>query len=443
MPRRSTASTLAVWMNGRQAGTWTVTPSRGHEFAYAENWVHDTQARPISLSMPLRPREPYRGMVVSNFFENLLPDNKTIRERLQREFSTPSTRAFDLLNEIGRDCVGAIQLLPPGETPVASPHLDMTELTEQEVAAILRNVPVSGRLQDDANEDAFRISIAGMQEKTALIWHRDRWHMPKGATPTTHILKLPLGLLPQGVDLGTSVENEWLCSLLMRAFGLPVAKSRIVMFEDQKVLAVERFDREWTRGGEWIERLPQEDFAQITGTPPERKYESEGGPGIARIMDQLLGAQQPEEDRRRFMKTQVIFWLLCAIDGHAKNFSVFIERQGRFRMTPGYDVLSAHPVLGDGAGKIAMEKAKMAMAVWGENRHYRWSEMRPAHFRQTAKDCGLGAWSEHYLDEVLEQTPRAIEAVEHELPDGFPAGIAEAIFKGVIAASNALRMAGG
>lgn len=438
MPRRSTASTLAVWMNGQQVGTWKVTP-KGHEFSYAETWATSPRAYPASLSLPLRPHEPYRGGVVENFFENLLPDNKAIRERLQQRFGAPSSRAFDLLNEIGRDCVGALQLLPIGETAADWQKIDAAELSEKSVADLLRNVVVPGRHHhDDDDEDDFRISIAGAQEKTALLWHRDRWYRPRRATPTSHILKLPLGIAPSGIDLSTSVENEWLCSLLMGEFGLPVAKSRIETFEDQKVLVIERFDRKWSEGAAWLERLPQEDFAQVTGTRPDQKYESEGGPGIEKIMRQLLGAQQPEDDRHRFMKTQVVFWLLCAIDGHAKNFSVFIERQGRFRLTPSYDVLSAYPMLGHGAKKIATQKAKMAMAVWGQNRHYRWSEIKRSHFAQTAKDCGLGRRAESYVDEVVEQVPRVIDAVRHKLPKDFPGVVSDSIFDGVATAAKAL-----
>lgn len=420
---------MAVWMNGEQAGTWKVTPSRGHEFSYAESWAANPEARPISLSLPLRPHEPYRGQVVENYFENLLPDNRAIRERLRQKFEVPSTSAFDLLNEIGRDCVGALQLLPPTEPATQTHTLDEVELDEKSVADLLRKIVVPGRHHDDEGE--LRISIAGAQEKTALLWHDDRWYRPRGATPTSHILKLPLGIAPSGIDLRTSIENEWLCSQLMQEFGLPVANSRIESFEDQKVLVVERFDRRWTSDAKWLERLPQEDFAQVTGTRPDQKYESDGGPGIKRIMDQLFGAQQAENDRRRFMKTQVVLWLLCAIDGHAKNFSLFIERQGRFRLTPSYDVLSAHPVLGHKAGKIAPEKAKMAMAVWGKNRHYRWAEMRRSHFQQTAKDCGLGRWAESYVDEVIHDATRAVDAVRSRLPAGFPAEVGDSICDGV------------
>jgi serine/threonine-protein kinase HipA len=211
-----------------------------------------------------------------------------------------------------------------------------------------------------------------------------------------------------------------------------------VRFGDIEALAVERFDRRAAPGGKWIERIPQEDFCQATGTPPELKYESDGGPGIARIMRELGGADEARTDRLRFMRMQIVYWLLCAIDGHAKNFSVFLQPRGRFRLTPAYDVLSAHPLVGRGRGKLAAEKVRMSMAVWGANRHYRWAEMRRAHFAKTAADCGVGADIEALLSDVVLLAPRAVETAHAALPKGFPEAVAGPILEGVLGAARRL-----
>ena len=435
MARRSSTAALGVWMNGDLVGTWKVTPSRGHEFSYDGSWVEKSTARPISLSLPLRPSEPYRGPLVSNFFENLLPDNRAIRERVRTRFAAPSTRAFDLLTEIGRDCVGAIQLLPQGDKPEGLNTIEATPLSAAEIAQILRSLTIVSK---DGNDEEFRISIAGAQEKTALLRQDDRWFRPRGTTPTTHILKLALGIVPSGIDLSTSIENEWLCSKILGEYGIEAADSSMERFEDQAALVVTRFDRKRTDDKSWWMRLPQEDIAQATGTPPEQKYEYDGGPGIKPIMDLLLGSQNAETDRRRFFKTQIAFWMLGAIDGHAKNFSVFIQRQGRFVLTPGYDVMSAYPVMGKGQGKIAFEKAKMAMAVWGKNRHYKWAEIRRSHFGQSARDCGLGDAANDIIDELVERTATVVDKVSGKLPPNFPAGVADSIFGGLKAAGEKL-----
>jgi serine/threonine-protein kinase HipA len=387
--------------------------------------------------MPLRPsKEPYRAGVEA-FFDNLLPDNRQIRERIQRRFHTASLGAFDLLEEIGRDCVGALQLLPEGEPPVNVRQITAERLTTDEVAQVLTRSLDSTFAREEGLEETFRISLAGAQEKTALLFRDGVWHRPTHATPTTHILKLPLGANPQGIDLSTSVENEWLCSEVVRAYGIPVAKCWIETFAEQKALVVERFDRRLASDGSWYLRLPQEDLCQATATAPGLKYESDGGPGIRAIMELLLGSDQAAGDRRDFMRTQLVFWMLAAIDGHAKNFSVFLLPAGAYRLTPRYDILSAYPVLGHGRGRLAPEKIRMAMAVQGKNRHYRWKEICARHWLETAKRCGFGEMKP-IVEEVVARTPDVVEQVRRIVPPGFPAPIVDAILEGINARSEQL-----
>lgn len=435
MGRRSTRQTLDIWMNGERVGRWTTGPAGLQELSYDAAWLESPHARPLSLSLPLRPPEtPHRGAAVRSWFENLLPDSDAIRERLQARFSTPSTRAFDLLAEIGRDCVGAVQLLPEGSPRPRVRTIDATPLSDGDVGRLLEEAPRVGRHVDF--ED-FRISLAGAQEKIALLHDGKRWLKPRGATPTTHILKLPIGNAV--IDLSASIENEWLCSQFLRELGLPVAECEPRRFGSEHALVVKRFDRRWSDDGEWIARLPQEDLAQATGRGPDQKYESDGGPGIRELMALLGGSVEPHADRLDFFRSQVAFWLLCAIDGHAKNFSVFLEAGSRFRLTPRYDVISAYPVLGHGSGKLPRKTVKMAMAVWGKNRHYRWSEIRRKHFQQTAKDCGIGDDGADVIERLVAAVPSAVDRVYHQLPAAFPKHVASSILEGVIAAAKLLR----
>lgn len=440
MGRARKSRELAVWMNGELVGEWRLPTGGGQEFVYADSWLSSKAARPISLSFPLRPsREPYRAGVEA-FFDNLLPDSRQIRERIQRRFHAGSTSAFDLLSQIGRDCVGALQLLPAGARAPEARRITGESLTNDGVARLLA-ASLGGPLGQEGAEagDDFRISLAGAQEKTALLWHKGAWHRPTGATPTTHILKLPIGIGPQRIDLSTSVENEWLCSEIVRAYGIPIAPCRIATFGDQKTLVVERFDRRLATGGKWWLRLPQEDFCQATATPPALKYENDGGPGIRRILDVLLGAQDPAEDRRDFLRTQAVFWLLAAIDGHAKNFSIFLLPGGGFRLTPRYDVLSAYPMLGRGRGKLAPQRIKMAMAVDGRSRHYLWSRIEARHWIETARKSGVPDMPA-ILDELVDRTPEVISRVGNDLPKGFPAHIADAILSGVRTAAERMHV---
>jgi len=424
-------------MNGEKVGDWRLAAT-GQEFLYAETWLSSPSGRPISLSLPLRPsREPYRNGVEA-FFDNLLPDNRQIRERIQRRFNTRSIGAFDLLLEIGRDCVGALQLMPDDEPPPNVRQITGERLTTNGVERLLSRMLGSPFSQGEADEDAFRISLAGAQEKTALLWHKGTWFRPTHATPTTRILKLPMGVNTQGIDLSTSVENEWLCAQIAQEFGIEVAKCRMESFGQYKTLVVERFDRRPAPGQTWYLRLPQEDLCQATATPPALKYESDGGPGIGAVMDLLLGSERAVEDRQDFMRTQLVFWMLAAIDGHAKNFSVFLLPGGAYRLTPRYDILSAYPILGHGRGKLAPEKIRMAMAVTGKSRHYRWKEIHARHWIETARRQGLGEM-EQIMSDVIARTPVAIDRVRGVVPAEFPAEIAEAILGGIEARAEQLK----
>lgn len=440
MGRPSQSRALGVWMNGMRVGTWRL-PARGaEEFEYDPAWLTSERYRPLSLALPAPAGGgPLRGDIIGNYFDNLLPDNAEIRRRLQARFGTKSLAPFDLLAAVGRDCVGALQLLPEGEASKNIEVIDGTPLDEAGVEReLIRTVSMPGALGQQDEDEALRISIAGAQEKTALLLHEGRWCRPNGATPSTHIFKLPLGTVGnQQLDLATSVENEWLCLKLLEAFGLPVAHAQMAVFGAQRCLVVERFDRVLHPSGKFWLRLAQEDMCQATGTPGAKKYEEDGGPGILTLAS-LLRQSEDGGDAERFLKTQVLFWMLRLIDGHAKNFSIALGTGGRFRLTPAYDVLSAWPLIGDGANLIPAQKVKMAMAWSGKNRHYHAAQIQPGHFVETARRCGFADGLMGMLEGLVVGTRPAVEAVRKQLPENFPERIAESIFNGTLASANRL-----
>jgi len=440
MPRPSRRRVLNVSMNGEHVGQWVAAPNMPQEFTYAVAWTEAEDARPISLSLPITDIGiAYKGLVVERFFENLLPDNSEIRARIRRYVNAESVQAFDLLAKIGRDCIGALQISPDDEVTPTVRSIDGTPVDDAEIEQILLKTSGSatlGRLEED---DDFRISLAGAQEKTALLRVRKQWLRPHGATPSTHILKLPIGQSPFGIDLSTSVENEWLCAEIMRAYGFATATCEMARFGGQKALIVERFDRRLAQDGSWIIRLPQEDFCQATGTDREQKYEADGGPGIEKIMGILLGAADPMLNRLDFFRTQIVFWMLCATDGHAKNFSLFLESRGRYRLTPRYDVMSAFPVMGKKSGQLSRQKIKMAMAVQsGKNRHYRWDDILKRHFEGTAKRCAVAAEVESLFEDLIERTPYVLDVVQRRLPANFPSAVSDPILNGLTSSAKTL-----
>lgn len=414
MARRRTHTPLNVFLNGRPVGTLRRASSGAIDFQYASDWLAWENAFPVSLSLPLR-EDRYIGAPVVNVFDNLLPDSDAIRKRLAERVGAGGADAYSLLAALGHDCVGALQFLPEGVDPGKAGATDGRPVTDDEIAAIVKNL-ASAPLGMGEDED-FRISIAGAQEKTALLRKDGRWFKPTGAAATTHILKPQIGQLPNGVDLSNSVENEYFCLKLMAALGVPAAHAEIADFGDKRTLIVERFDRLWTRDGRLL-RLPQEDMCQALSVPPTRKYQSDGGPGMRDIIQLLKGGDAPDEGIAAFMRACIIFWMLGATDGHAKNFSVALGPGGRFRLTPLYDVLTAQPSLD--AGQIQQKTFKLAMSV-GKNRHYAVASIAPRHFLQTAELAGVGAPLMRALFEDLAATALdRTDAMIADLPRGFP-----------------------
>ena len=439
-PRQSRE--LTVWMNGEQVGTWVLPARRSQEFHYAGSWLSSPNRRPLSLSLqPVPAATVLRGLAVEAWFENLLPDSASIRQRVQQRFRTASSGAFDLLEAVGRDCAGAVQLLSPGEQPSGLDRIEADPLTDRAIGDLLRGVtaPTASALAGPSDEE-LRLSVAGAQEKTALLFHDDRWCRPLGSTPTTHLFKLPMGVVGTGqIDLSTSVENEWLCGRLLEAYGLEVANAQMAAFDGQRCLIVERFDRRLhPKGSHWL-RLPIEDFCQATATPPRLKYESEGGHGMVAISQWLTQSATAEKDLQTFFSAQVLFWMLRAIDGHAKNFSLFLQPGGNYQLTPLYDVLSAWPVIGKGAGLYAQQKIRMAMAWHGtKSRTYKPLQIQRRHLTTTASRLGLGGRANDLLESLIVRTPGVIAAVAAKLPKDFPAAVAEPIFEGLQASATQL-----
>ena len=425
MARRRTRRPLNVYLNSKLVGRLRRHASGAVDFQYAPAWLSWDHAIPVSLSLPLRD-DRFTGQPVIAVLDNMLPDAERIRRQLAEQVRADGHDAFSLLSKLGRDCVGALQYLPDGVEPGEAGAIEARAIDEAEIERKLEGLWRAPLGVDEDGE--FRISIAGAQEKTALLFWKKRWNIPHGTTATTHILKPRIGQLPNGIDLSNSVENEYLCMKLAAAFGLPTAEVAIKDFGAQRVLVVERFDRLWARDGRLL-RLPQEDCCQALSVPSAGKYEVHGGPGIAAILELLKGSDEPQADRRAFLKAQVLFWLIAATDGHAKNFSLFLHPGGRYRLTPLYDIMSAQMAFD--AGQMRRNQLKLALAV-GKNRHSVIHEVLPRHFAQTAAAAGVpAAVVDGIFEELLADEAVAIAQTVAALPEDFPEPLARSVLDGV------------
>lgn len=426
---------LIAWMNCERVGILTRNTNGAHTFQYDPSWLNNRLARPLSISLPLQ-LPVISSAAVLNYFDNLLPDSPLVRDRIVARYQAKSRQPFDLLREIGKDSVGAVMLLPPDSTP-ADLGLNFERLDEHKLERVLSAYQADIPLGMISEEHDFRISVAGAQEKTALLATDDGWAIPHGATPTSHIIKLPIGEIKQPfatLDMRESVENEYLCLALARALGFAVPDASIIHAGKMKALAVQRFDRRWNHQQTQLLRLPQEDMCQAFGLPSALKYESDGGSGIADIMQFLMGSSNALEDRYAFMKFQVFQWLIGATDGHAKNFSVFIERGGSYRLTPFYDIISVFTSMGGNGLNIRDLKLAMSLKA-SKGRKNQIDKIFPRHFLATAKQVNFDQNSMiAIIDFFIAEMGAAIERVSKTLPPGFPERIAEHLFE------NSLRM---
>ena len=328
---------LRVLVNGELLGAVAQRTSGDLVLTYDRSWQERGDSFPLSLSMPLAQRE-HGDLVVRPFMENLLPDNARILEQWARQFHVSARNPFALLACMGEDCAGAVQFVRPEryEEGVHAGPGDIDWLTEEEIAVRLRDLVEqhgTGRLPGDRGQ----FSLAGAQPKMPLLFDGERWGIPSGRMPTTHILKPHAQQGLEGFDI-----NEHLCLRLAKELGFAVAESRLENFAGQETLVVARYDRLRIGDGRVI-RLHQEDTCQSLGVSPLRKYQNEGGPGPADIVNLLLReSDDAETDVAAFLDALALNWVIAGTDAHAKNYALLLSA-GSVRLAPLYDVISILP----------------------------------------------------------------------------------------------------
>lgn len=387
---------LVVIAEHRVMGEIHRNPAGRLTFIYDESWRALPNAYPISLSMPLVIRE-HEHRRIDPWLWGLLPDNEIILRRWAQRHHVSARNAFALLSHIGEDCPGVIQLVRPERVAAILDETDsqIEWLTEHDVAERLR---LLGRDQSAwrTSSDTGQFSLAGAQPKTALLHDGIRWGVPSGAMPTTHILKPPVDALD-----GHAV-NEHICLELARALDMPAADSVVTEFEDQTAIVVKRYDRLQT--GNTIRRLHQEDMCQATGHAPEEKYQSEGGPGPADIIE-LLGSQSgdPETDIWTYTRALIFNWLIGGTDAHAKNYSMLIQSGGHARLAPLYDIASAYPY------DLDSRRMKLAQKIGGR---YKIDEIGRHQWEKFANDAHLPATAViGACRDMAEQIPDTLSSV--------------------------------
>lgn len=350
--RKNERQVLVVLLNGSLAGNVYQASTGTLRFVYDDSWREAEDSYPLSLSMPLTAAE-HRHEVITAFLWGLLPDNERTLDHYGRLFGVSARNAVALLRHMGADCAGAIQLVPPeraSDAQEAANDGTIEWLDDLEIAGELRTVRERG-IPGTSLRTVGQFSLAGAQPKIALIEENGRWGRPSGRIPTTRILKPPSG------QFHGFAENEHFCLELAAGLNLGVVQSRVMRFVDEVAIVVDRFDRVKQRRG--YLRIHQEDFCQALGIMPTRKYEREGGPGVAAIISLLRDASiNPTEDIERFVQATALNWVIAATDAHAKNYALLHGPGGDVRLAPFYDILSYLPYTDSG-----LQRVKLAMKV--------------------------------------------------------------------------------
>ncbi|MDP2378391.1 type II toxin-antitoxin system HipA family toxin [Reyranella sp.] len=368
-------SELIALLAGKEIGRVQRDAHGRLSFSYSDEWRAEPDAYPLSLSMPVAARE-HRRSDIEAFLWGLLPDNERVLERWAAKFQVSARNVFALLSHVGEDCAGAVQFVTPDRLDaIRSGSEDKIEwLEERDIAERLKTLKTdhaAWRLPSDTGQ----FSLAGAQPKTALLLEGNRWGIPSGRLPTTHILKPPTGAFDG------HAENEHICLMLARSLGLPAVQSQVMKFGDQIAIVIERYDRQ--RQGNDIVRVHQEDICQALGIMPTKKYQNEGGPSPAAIVELLRAASTDREaDVATFTAALGFNWLIGGTDAHAKNYSLLLSGP-QVRLAPLYDVASILPY-----DKFDKRKVKLAMKIGGD---YKLDQISLRQWQKFAREMRLDA----------------------------------------------------
>ena len=375
---------LNVYLGSQMIGRLWLDNARQFVFQYAESWLQDQQAVPLSLQLPLQ-AQAFEADSAKPFFTNLLPEGG-LRSATARRLGLSERNDYALLEAIGGECAGAVSVLPEGSQPGGSNtyHTLHDEALNQLIADLPRRPMLAG-------ETGMRLSLAGAQNKLPVYFDGERISLTVDGSPSSHILKPPIAEYPD------SVYNEWFCIRLAERVGLSVPKV-IILAKDKPLYLIERYDRKVSKSGS-LERLHQEDFCQALGIAPDQKYEKEGGPGLVQCFNLLRDhSVKPVADIQMLLKWVIFNVLIGNADAHGKNISLLWSDNGPV-LAPFYDLMSTaiYPDLTD----------KLAMKIGAEDRPDWIIERR---WRQFAKDVDIG--DRLVLSRLVEMQEQVVEQAD-------------------------------
>jgi serine/threonine-protein kinase HipA len=311
----------------------------------------------LSVGLPIGSPTGRRDMRGLDFFENMLPEGQALA-RIATLAGTRPADTYGILRAYGRDCAGAVMLLPEGEVPGGAADSGYSPMTLDELRRVIGALDVAPL--GAAPERGFRPSLAGFQPKALLGRAADgTWQLPCGDAPSTWILK------PDGQH--AMAANEATCLGLAAACGLAVPAAELLDVAGLPVLAVRRYDRQDSAAGAIPGRLHQEDGCQATGAPPAQKYEEQGGPSLRDLASLLRNFGDPR-DVTSLLRRTTFNVAVGNADAHAKNFSVLHDADSpMIRLAPLYDVVATIALeLADSTGQPMRADTQLGQWIGGQ-----------------------------------------------------------------------------
>ncbi|MHB8454034.1 MAG: HipA domain-containing protein [Acidiferrobacterales bacterium] len=365
----SDSDTLNIWHEQRLVGRLWRNPVGVIGFRYDPEWIAGGGFA-VSRSLPLTTRGKHSTVSApeeggaQRWFANLLPEG-AVREHIVRDLKLPNTD-FDLLRAIGGECAGALSILPVDQRP--SGKRQYHALTEKDLADLAAR---RGKIYAawPAGERP-RLSLAGAQDKCPVLVRGDRYFLPQGEAPLSHILKFELP------DYRHLPAYETFTTRLAASIGLPVVDIALRTIGQTRYARITRYDRLQNEYGE-VQRLHQEDFCQALGYGHENKYQEHGGPSFEQCYRLVQeSSSEPAIDAQHLLRWQIFNVLAGNSDGHAKNLSLLYLPDGVTRLAPFYDLACAR----------AIERIDFHLAfdVGGERNP---SVVTHAHWQTLAKAC--------------------------------------------------------
>jgi len=363
-------------------------------FRYDESWLL-SDGFPVSRMLPLQTDEfaPEHG-VAHRFFANLLPEGGA-RENVVRNLKLSNTD-FDLLRAIGGECAGALSVLPVEQEPSREYRFNQLSIAELS-QMVTRRGQVFGN-QPQAERP--RLSLAGAQDKCAVMFYESNYFNPVGDAPSTHILKF------ESPEYRNLPVYEVFTSSLAKLIGLPVVEIELCSVKYKQYAHITRYDRLIQADGR-IKRIHQEDFCQALGYSHTKKYQHDGGPGFAQCLTMLRNnSDDPASDVQNLLKWQIFNVLAGNSDGHAKNLSLLYLPDGIIRLTPFYDLICTRA--------IDRIDANLAFAVGNQSNP---ANVTRDNWIEFAKECDVGS---RYLvtlvrataDSLMKRLPEARQEFE-------------------------------